>query len=269
MSGAMNSEGQDRILERVRKMLRLANNAGATEGERDNAMRMAHATLAKYNLDLAAVESDGKSEGGAAEQRIEQGSQFPGFPWARQIAESIAELFFCAYLYAGKGSTTRHFFIGKHSNAVTASLVAEFVVRSVNREAGRFTRANRERVQGAFGISGERQRLFGIGGTERDFGWGAAVHIRKRVSELRTDARQAEESTPTNTAEPSPPGRSPGSMLVLASIYSEEESCNEDYIARRYPNLRSSGRRPRASLSDAFAAGRAFGTTVSLSPQLK
>jgi len=38
-------------------MLRLANDAGASEGERHNAMRMAHATLAKHNLDLASVES--------------------------------------------------------------------------------------------------------------------------------------------------------------------------------------------------------------------
>lgn len=55
----MTNEDKERILSRVRKMLRLANDAGATEGKRDNAMRMAHATLAKYNLDIAQAEESG------------------------------------------------------------------------------------------------------------------------------------------------------------------------------------------------------------------
>ena len=46
-------EDKARALARVRKMLALANDAAATEGERENALRMAHATLAKYNLELA------------------------------------------------------------------------------------------------------------------------------------------------------------------------------------------------------------------------
>lgn len=41
------------ILEKVKKLLALAGNAGATEGERDNALRMAHGLLAKHNLDMA------------------------------------------------------------------------------------------------------------------------------------------------------------------------------------------------------------------------
>ena len=49
----MSDDERNKILARVRKLLNLANNAAATEGERDNAMRMAHATLAKYNLSLA------------------------------------------------------------------------------------------------------------------------------------------------------------------------------------------------------------------------
>jgi hypothetical protein len=41
------------ILEKVKKLLALANDKGATEGERDNALRMAHGMLAKHNLDMS------------------------------------------------------------------------------------------------------------------------------------------------------------------------------------------------------------------------
>lgn len=57
-----NDSEKIKILGRIRKMLALANNEGASEGERDNALRMAHATLAKYNLDMAEVESSGKPQ---------------------------------------------------------------------------------------------------------------------------------------------------------------------------------------------------------------
>src|SRR5215472_4319088 len=92
------SRGEDRvvseqILARVRKMLALANDAGATEGERDNALRMAHATLAKYNLDLAAAEIAGGEDERAdsLEPRVEQAGKFGGWAWAQHIANSIAE----------------------------------------------------------------------------------------------------------------------------------------------------------------------------------
>jgi hypothetical protein len=54
----MSERSTEWVLERVRKLLALGTNAGATEGERDNAMRMAHALLAKYNLDMAQVQME-------------------------------------------------------------------------------------------------------------------------------------------------------------------------------------------------------------------
>lgn len=53
---------EDRILERVRKMLALANDEAATEGERDNALRMAHNLLMKHQLSMEDVENHAKDK---------------------------------------------------------------------------------------------------------------------------------------------------------------------------------------------------------------
>lgn len=70
---------EDKIINRIKKMLALANDAAAAEGERDNAMRMAYNLLAKHNLTMATVE--GPTNG---EKREQNAAQFYGRPWALQ-----------------------------------------------------------------------------------------------------------------------------------------------------------------------------------------
>jgi hypothetical protein len=248
----MNAEKRDRILERVRKMLRLANDAGASEGERDNAMRMAHATLAKYNLDLTTAELTTNNER-PDEPRIENVGTFGGWPWARSICHSIAELFFCSYVYSkGKSSwRVRHYFIGRTSNATTAALVAEFVVSAVHREAAKLARS-----------------CYGGNGFERSFGWGAASRIRERVKRLKADERQLVEPE-SNSTQPTTILDVTQQALVLASVYVSEEKANAAFIEARYPKLRVGRAGKLADHMGAFGAGHAYGDTVSLTPQLK
>lgn len=247
----MNDEARTRILERVRKMLRLANDAGASEGERNNAMRMAHATLAKYNLDLAAAEESGKP---TEEPRIHHIHAFGGWPWARNIAHSVAKLFFCDYLYI-RGRTDRtlqHYFIGRTSNATTAAIVAEFVVTSVIKEASKLAR------------DGHLGNAF-----VRSFGWGAASRIHERVEALKRDAQQtfdpAEQSRTTDgRALPSAASRA----LVLASYYQLEHDANKRYVEKQFGETKK-GRSGKVADSDAgYHAGRVHGDRVSLNAQV-
>ena len=243
------TDEQKRLMARVQKMLNLANDAGATEGERDNAMRMAHALLAKHNLDLAQCMQQGGSgaeAANAAEPRIEHTAVFGGWPWALQVNRQVAELFFCTYL-VGRGrsaNSVRHYFIGRTSNALTASYVAEFVVRSVYKEACREMR-----------IRGEGMAYV------RSFCWGAYEAVRKRVGALRAAATQESASSAT-----------PGTALVLASHYDTEREANARFVAERYgANLvpRKGGRSGGTMQSEAYASGHSYGGTVSLSAQVK
>jgi len=235
-----------RIVARVQKMLRLAADAGAAEGERDTAMRMAHALLAKHNLDLHAVSSSTPANETAAssEPRVDTSAEFDGWVWARSACQSIGELFFCHYLYAKTGKSSRscrHYFIGRVSNSTTAALVAEFVVEAIYREARRAAqRANAESTSEFI----------------RSFGWGAALRIKERVQELRRA--------------PTPAPTVPGTSLVLANVYDTEARANQQYLATRFGSSvrRGSGGRRTANTS-ALAEGRAYGANVSLNAQVR
>lgn len=52
----------DSIIKRIKKLLTLANNSGATEAEAKNAMAMAQRLMTKYNISMANVGSDKPSE---------------------------------------------------------------------------------------------------------------------------------------------------------------------------------------------------------------
>jgi hypothetical protein len=235
-----------RLMARVKKCLNLANDAGATEGERDNAMRMAHAILAKHNLDLAQVEASGgeaAAAANAAEPRVDHHAIFGAWPWATHVAMAVGELFFCTYV-TSRGRRTafgNHYFIGRTSNAVTAALVAEYVVKSINREGTR------------------RQRAAGEGfAYQRAFCWGAMQTIRRRVAELKKDPAQTAQATST-----------PGTSLVLASVYDDEHAANRKYMTERWGKLGKGRQAKGVTDAGALLQGRAFGETVSLNAQLK
>ncbi len=130
-----NTKEQDRVLARVRKMMALANDAAASEGERDNALRMVHATLAKHNLTMAMAEE----AGGEAEKRGLVTAESRDQPWARQTASAIASLMFCRYFRqkSPRAGKVIHNFVGREGNAKTASELADFVIRSIMSEANR------------------------------------------------------------------------------------------------------------------------------------
>jgi hypothetical protein len=255
---------QDKILRRVRKMINLANCAGASEGERDNAMRMVHATLAKYNISMTQVEAGQAPT--EARERLAQA--FLGKPWAIQIAAAIARMCFCHYYYqtlggnAGPTQKANHVFIGLHSNVITAQEMARFVVESVNKEAQRYQRS-----------------IYGRYSDYRAFAQGAAMKIRQRCAEIEESAKKqgvesvvsTEADVPTEADDPALLTASgAGTALVLASLYQTEKEANEAWLKQAGVEL-VSGRRQTMDLSKAQArnAGISYGAKVSLHKQVK
>lgn len=228
----------DRVISRIRKMIALANDAGATEGERDNALRMAHATLVKHNLDITSIDGEATA---AQEQRVQEAGVFHGVPWARTICHSIAKLFFCKYFsvrFSANTDDKKHYFVGRTSNATTAMHLAQFVVEAVNREAKAYTRGQHYSVYRAFGA-------------------GAANRIYARCEKLRA----AQEAAP-------PPEllAAPGTALVLASVYAAEAEANDAYLKAAGRKLTTHRGGAKVYDRDAHAAGTRFGDGVTLSP---
>lgn len=231
---------QEKVLSRVRKMLKLATNEGATEGERDNAMRMARSTLAKYNLDMAQVETDDQR---LAEKRILHDVQFYGRPWARNVSKSAAMICFCEYLFltAKRPRDTRHVFVGKTSNAITAAELAVYLVQSVSREA--------RSHQGHYALGND---------AFRSFAWGASIAIASRARSI-LQGRDEKIQTP-----------SPNDGKALMILQENESQENVNFIQSVVPRVRQETKiagRPTNDF-DAYRAGHRYGESVSLDRQL-
>lgn len=227
------SEG--RILDKVRKMLNLANDAGASEGERDNALRMAHALLAKHNLDMSQVDMSG---GGQGEARGEDHIKVRSKMWMAHVANAVAKLMFCTCYMTKRHDGLELTYIGRISNVTTAKEMTDYLIESIRREGAKFAKGD------------SRAHL--------SFNKGATARIVDRCTVLRVDAERASQ------------GASTGTSLVLASVYKTELQANQDYLASKGIRLgKVRGGRQGVTDATAYAAGSQYGNSVSLNRQVK
>lgn len=230
-----------KVLARVKKMLTLANDAAASDGERDNAMRMALNLLAKHNLTVAQAEASGAKP----EEARQQGETFSrDQPWCRAAAHAVAEVFFCSYFYVRGGTTKRgsvqHCFVGRASNVETAKVMADYVISSIMREANR-----------------EWKKQADPGPWWSNFCKGAAHRVWERCAALKREAEQSSQAASSGTA------------LVLASVYAMEARANETFLSETLGlQLKTKASREKRVRGEGYAAGRAFGDKVSLNRQV-
>lgn len=228
------TDANEKIIDRVKKMMALANCTGAAEGERDNALRMAYNLLAKHNLTMNEVDAHNAAK---EEGRESQQAKFVVYPWARQIAGLVGSLFFCNYYFMRNrdGKQATHCFIGKASNAATAQYMSEFVVKSVCREAA---------------------RLYGSAITPeaRCFAIGVVRKLQERIAEIKASLNK-ESAT--------------GTALALINLDKSEKEANSLWLVEQGIKLKTSASRAKGVTdSDAYHAGKDFGSRVSLSPQV-
>ena len=220
----------EKIINKVKKLISLGTNDGATDGERDNAIRMAHGLLAKHNLSMVDLEE-------SIEERVKQFSEYSTVPWTGTAANAIAKLFFC-YLYMenkpanekGTGSKRKYFFIGKESNVITAILMADYIIKTIVKEQKK-------------------------NGYSRSFCNGAAQKVAQRVLEIINSATiQDGESTCTD--------------LAIISIYKSEEQANKEFAEKTAGKLVAAKSRATANNASDYLAGNAYGNGISLNGQI-
>lgn len=238
----MEDFNKEHVLSRIKKMLALANDAAASEGERDNALRMAHATLAKYNLSMAQVNATGS----LTEDRVVGDFELREYAWMRSVAHAIGELFFCIMFYQKtQVKHARYTFVGKDSNARTAVEMTRFILSSIDRES----------IRQARNIPGESPR----GNYWRSFCKGAAARVYQRCQEL---IHAAQNQTAENAT--------PGTALVLASVYQSERQANEIVLRDKLGiHLRTRTSRQQRPGFDGFMAGQAYGDRLQLNKQIR
>lgn len=227
----LSTADRDRILARVKKLLNLANDSGASEGERDNAMRMAHATLAKYNLEMAEATKE-------QDPRGRHVATFFSRPWSRDVAHAVAALFFCSYAYVPPGASRigRHIFVGKLTNALAAEAMARYLVDGIDKESWRRAREH--------GADSRFARAFCVGA--------AQVIARRAFAMMQTDNLKL-------TA-------APGKGLVLADYYKTEMQANEEW-KRQNMQTKPGPTKRRVGDVEGLVAGRRYGEGVDLTPK--
>ncbi len=220
----------DKIIDKVRKMMALANDAGASEGERDNALRMAYKLLAKYNLELADVEETSQEEARGLQSVV-----ISSDTWGRSVSNAVASLFFCEYYFErmSAGRSIRHNFIGKTSNAITAAHMADYLLDSIKKQARKLYKSTTN-PQG------------------RSFCVGAALAITQRVAKL------VQEDADVGV----------GTAVVLASYRKLEAEANEQWLAVHVGELKDVSTKLNTSDASAYFKGHAYGNTVSLANQI-
>lgn len=229
---------EEKVIGRIKKMLALANDLAATEGERDNALRMAFATMAKYNIDMAKIDA---FQHDRQEPRIDFESKGWSWIWTHQVRNIVADLFMCRYYFRNSGSgkingtQCLHNFIGRESNAMTAAVMSEYVVDSILKEGRKLYKQNTAPGTRAFAI-------------------GAMHKLHERVKEIKASQAAASEKESTGTA------------LVLASLYDTERKENDKMLAALNTRERK-GRNSKVD-SDAYAAGREYGAKINLNSQV-
>jgi len=222
----------NKVLERIKKMLALANDPGATEGERETALRMAYNLLAKHNLSMGDIPKDGVQE-----PREQDEVTISADKWARHVASAVGKLFFCKYFFYRTASAgrDRHCFVGRASNVATATYMAEYLIKAIKREASK-------RYTSPTSPNG------------RSFCVGTTGVIWKRVDEMMksgTDETTAAES---------------GALVVIRT---QEQRANDAWLEAQGTSLVSAKERADNALrANAYHDGRAYGKTVSLNTQV-
>lgn len=227
----------EKIIARVQKLLNLANDDAASEGERENALRMAHATLLKHNIDMSQVDKFTRDKEDPREEMAVDGWNLV---WCRGVRDAVARLFFCKYLIGGKINATRgrHYYIGRTSNVATAAYMSDWIIAGILKEADR--------------LHGHRLNPNG-----RSFCVGVEDTIRHRVNRMITEAQQND--TPDTPA---------GTALVVMELYKSELDANAAFIAEQYGEIKSQKRRDTGVNEAAYSQGVSYGNTVNLSRQL-
>lgn len=162
----------DKVIGRVRKLLRLAADGGATEAEAALAAEFAQAIMADHNLSMASIEAAGESSGedGRRETAKEEGRAM--YAWQRDLMEVISKANFCwsevtTRWLRGADRNVGYRIIGRAANVAATRVSFDYLVATVNRlvlvDCGgdnrlRMSRAGHSFAEGAADRLGERVR---------------------------------------------------------------------------------------------------------------
>lgn len=260
-----------KVYDRLSKLLRLARDGGATEGEANNAMEMAQKIALANNLDIATIELEGGSAGEDAARMKDVASgegkrSWAQYPWQQALMAEIGRVNFC-YVEVkwgtkawkegrGKFRPIGYTIIGRKSNVVNAKEMFTYLILTINRLL----------LEHNGGDASQNMSRYSNSWKE-----GCAERLRERLTERhdRMLAEQAREARERATRSQHPAAAPTGNALVvvMTDFAQDEEDANMDVWAgnpigtrkaareREAANQRAREEALRLRLEEAKAAG--------------
>lgn len=232
------------IIRKISALLARADqNQNDNEHEREIALRQANYLLAKHGLDIATLTRE--------HQEVAQGPMYESDDligrtlWKASVYSSIAKLHNCTCIHSPQNQSIH--VLGRKAMVQVARSLADWVIRSIEREMPIAWDA----VEGKASIN---RRSF-----HTSFGNGAAAAVTNTVTRIIADRRKGRIGDEQLS-------RSQALILVNQDRKALIES--EKYRDKLYPR-RSAGTRSRSESPQGYAAGRNFGSRLSLNDQLK
>jgi hypothetical protein len=171
-----NDVDRAKLIERIKKLLAMAEHAGTNENEAANAAEKAMALLAAHNLTMDEIRRHAKSSDYGWHGQLETGS----YLWMNILMGGCAKMYFCGHLVTvrkvpGTKSSTRevHLFIGEKHNVVVAQLMSTYLVATIKRLA----------AKGSKGIPRNE-----LGKYKQTFYLAAALRLNRRMRERAEEA---------------------------------------------------------------------------------
>ena len=266
------TDKQQEAITRIRKVIALATNKGATEGEADNASATVVRLLATHNLTM----EDVNTHASPGQIMTDGDTITEGDDWRCFLAASTARLYFCEYhaeqvfpdppedgainvdhLLGLIKPRYRHCFSGREHNVVVAKEMFRYFVTTVEELARKARQDEGSRSHALDDIISqevERKRLRRF---EHAFRFGCAKRLAHRIDEKWFDL-----------------SRSPETQLLagnkLPALYMQNDQEVKDYMKEKFGNeLMTKEQAQLPSNFEGLFAGFVAGKTVGLDTQVQ
>jgi len=147
----MTAQIDRKTLDKIRKLMNLAKDGGATEGEASVAMEKAREIMATNNLSMAQLEASGKS-GGEGSNRLRSGLKGKAlYKYQQSLMSTIADTNFCAVLVDSERRGNRHIdtgytIIGREANVAAVANMFDYLNASLERIVTPHLESNSQRL---------------------------------------------------------------------------------------------------------------------------
>lgn len=198
-----------KTLDKIRKLLNLAKDGAATEGEASVAMEKAREIMAANNLSMAQLEASGKA-GGEGSSRFTGGLKGKAlYKYQQRLMATVCDTNFCAVLVDSKWNGRRYMdtgytIIGREVNVIAATNMFEYLNASLERIVTPHLESNSQRLS-RWAVS---------------FKEGAAQRLAERLRDRHREelARQSAEARAQREAAPTA-----GALVVVMEDFAQAE----------------------------------------------